>query len=83
MLWELRQGPQTDVGFHSGANIRMLSQYECEEEVAPGESRPRELLVPRAGAASAEQEIMSSRLAAGTRTKESGTAACTMGAVRA
>ena len=32
VLWELRQQPQTDVGFHSGANVSMLSQYACEDE---------------------------------------------------
>ena len=29
VLWELKQQSQTDVGFHSGANIAMLSQWDA------------------------------------------------------
>ena len=33
VLWELRPKAESDAGFHFGADISMLSQYEHEEEV--------------------------------------------------
>eukprot|EP00747_Dinoflagellata_sp_TGD_P158627 gnl/TRDRNA2_/TRDRNA2_177828_c0_seq5.p1 gnl/TRDRNA2_/TRDRNA2_177828_c0~~gnl/TRDRNA2_/TRDRNA2_177828_c0_seq5.p1 ORF type:complete len:125 (-),score=11.00 gnl/TRDRNA2_/TRDRNA2_177828_c0_seq5:103-477(-) len=33
VLWELEPGKQSDVAFHRGADISMLSQYAGEQEV--------------------------------------------------
>ena len=33
VLWELKPQPQSDVAFHRGADIAMLSQFAAEEEV--------------------------------------------------
>ena len=33
LLWEIRCGPETSEGFHSGADVSMLSQFPDEREI--------------------------------------------------
>ena len=33
VLWSLQPRPESDIGFHVGADIRMLSQFTSEAEV--------------------------------------------------
>ena len=41
VLWVLKQSSETDDGYHSGADISMLSQFEAEKEILfpPGACR--------------------------------------------
>merc|ERR1712032_1807237 len=33
ILWDIEAGPESDTGYHCGADIKMLSQYAAEDEV--------------------------------------------------
>eukprot|EP01052_Picozoa_sp_SAG31_P005326 SAG31_NODE_232_length_19710_cov_17.109581_4_plen_119_part_00 len=33
VLWEIRSSPPTEDGYHSGADLTLLSQYPAEQEV--------------------------------------------------